>query len=198
MKKTLELADFLDYTFPSRLTPSPNAGNVAFIVSKCDYAANRYCSDVYIFERKTRVTRQVTKRGDVRSVLWLDDETLLVGATKSDNRKKVGKTSTYYHSIKVDGTEEKECFVFPQKVFSAKRVDRFHFVILAEYDMECPDEAAAEEKRARMANYLVYDEIPYHRNGRGYINKIRQRLYLCDIKTGTYVPVSDESENVDF
>lgn len=48
MKKALGLADFLDYAFPSRLTPSPDTENVAFIVSKCDYKANRYHSDVYI------------------------------------------------------------------------------------------------------------------------------------------------------
>ena len=34
MKKTLELSDFLDYRIPSRLTPSPDKKNLAFIVSQ--------------------------------------------------------------------------------------------------------------------------------------------------------------------
>lgn len=198
MKKALGLADFLDYAFPSRLTPSPDTENVAFIVSKCDYKANRYHSDVYIFNRKTRTTLQITKRGDIRSVTWIDDETLLIGDAKSDDPAKVGKSLTCYHSIKADGTDEKECFVFPQKVFSIRRVDSHRFVVLAEYYMGCPDDAALEKRRAQMSQYLVYDEIPYHRNGRGYINKTRQRLYLCDIEKGTSIPVSDETENVDF
>ena len=97
MKKALGLADFLDYAFPSRLTPSPDTENVAFIVSKCDYKANRYHSDVYIFNRKTRTTLQITKRGDIRSVTWIDDETLLIGVAKSDDPAKVGKSLTCYH-----------------------------------------------------------------------------------------------------
>lgn len=37
MKKALGLADFLDYAFPSRLTPSPDTENVAFIVMIVSY-----------------------------------------------------------------------------------------------------------------------------------------------------------------
>ena len=91
MKKTLELSDFLDYRFPSRLTPSPDKKNVAFIVSQGSYQDNGYHADVYVFDRETRAVRQATRRGDIKSVVWADNETLLVGVGKHPYPARDGK-----------------------------------------------------------------------------------------------------------
>ena len=198
MKKTLELSDFLDYRFPSRLTPSPDKKNVAFIVSQGSYQDNGYHADVYVFDRETRAVRQATRRGDIKSVVWADNETLLVGVGKHPYPARDGKEFSCYYSIRLDGTEEQERVVIPMKVFSMQRIDGHRYAVLANYHMNCPDDAALAEEAERQKSYLVYDELPFHWNGRGYINKTRQRLYLYDANDASLTPISDADEDIEF
>ena len=38
--------------------------------------------------------------------------------------------------------------------------------------------------------YEVYDEYPYHADGRGYVNKKRSRIYIYNMSDGQLVPVT--------
>lgn len=198
MKTTLELKDFLDYRFPSRLTPSPDRGKVAFIVSQSDYENNTYRADVHVFDRTTRETKQVTRRGDVSSVAWVDGETLLVGVRDHGHPVPQGQALSAYHTFRLDGTDAGERFTIPMQVFSLQRVDSHRYAVLANYHMNCPDGAALAEEAERQKSYLVYDELPFHWNGRGYINKTRQRLYLYDADDASLTPISDGDADIEF
>ena len=196
MRNKLELPDFLKYRFLSRLAASPDGAHCAFIVSQCNYQQNCYRQDVYILERKARKVRRITNSGNVSFAAWLDAETLLVKSTYSGRAATSGKEATYYSSINIHTGDEEKYAEIPMRVKNLKVVDPDHFVILADYHMNAGDDKTKAVDGH--TDYLIYDEIPFRRNGRGYCNKIRSRLYLYDRNIGSCSPISDESEEVEF
>ena len=198
MKKKLELSDFLNYRFLSRLTASPAGTRCAFIVSQCDYDQNTYLQDAYIFERRERKVRRLTNRGNVKFSAWLDENTLLVNTANLKYPSKNGKAYSCYCTIDIDSGDEREYLAIPMKVKNLKVINRDQFVILADYHMNAESDEELAVEAERNTSYLVYDEIPFRRNGRGYCNKIRSRLYIYDRRDGSLSPVSDESEEVEF
>ena len=172
----VQLRDFLNFSFLSALTLSPDGKNAGFVVSRCDEARDGYQCDFWRLDLTTGKTHQVSRSGNVRSFLWLDDDTVLL---KGERSSSLLSPSTSFLKLKLDGGEALPAFTVPLFVEEIKRVDDRRFVLLARTTLY-----PAEDLPEGGADWTVLNELPFAENGAGYVSGIRHRLYLFDSVTG--------------
>lgn len=208
--KTLQLTDLLHYSFLSAPAASPDGSKCAFVVSRCDEAANGYQSWVYLFDRRTRAIRPMSGLGKEQTVCWLDDDTLLFSSDRDPKlaqQKAAGESWTCYYALSLSGGEAAEYLRIPMKVSKLLPIDEDRFALAADYHMDQPDphgftkterETFLRERRSREESYLIADEIPFRNDGQGFRNGIRSRLYLYTRSSDTLKPLTEETQNVEF
>ena len=106
----VQLRDFLNFSFLSALTLSPDGKNAGFVVSRCDEARDGYQCDFWRLDLTTGKTHQVSRSGNVRSFLWLDDDTVLL---KGERSSSLLSPSTSFLKLKLDGGEALPAFTVP-------------------------------------------------------------------------------------
>lgn len=197
-KQPIQLDGFLDYKFLSGLALSPNGKNAAFAVHTCDIDANSYCSHIWVKDLTCEKLFQLTSASNERSLLWLDDDTLLFAADREKAEKRPGESRTDFYRIRIDGGEAAHAFTVPLGVSSIKSLSGGDFILLGGYDPAAPDYASlTKEKQVEAeaackdeADYTVLDELPFWQNGGGVVNKQRQRLYRFSPDSGELIPLT--------
>ncbi|MEF2965405.1 S9 family peptidase [Paenibacillus sp. M1] len=204
--EALRLGDFTEYRFLSGVQLSPNGKNAAFCVKKSNPEKNGYLSDLWISDVISGKTRQFTGMGDVGSVQWLDDETLLFQANRESKGKEPNplEPQTHFYSLRIDGGEALRAFTLPLQVTEMVPLGGSRWAVCATYDNKLPsleglsdeDKEKARKTYEAEKDYTVLDEIPFWQNGEGITNKKRNRLYLFDSADGSLLPISGELFNV--
>ncbi len=206
MNHTLEkvkIDDFGKIQYPSDLKLSPNGKVAAFVLSQADVKENCYKSAIWLLENGK--VRRLTTGGSEAGPLWLDDEHILFpGDRKKAHKAAPGQAVTVYNIINIHGGEAEEYFTVPMKCGSLKKISDNEFLLTASYDHYGIDIAGleGEEKEAAIAqieenkDYEVFDELPFWSNGRGVINKKRNRLYLFNKDSKEMTLLSPEWMNV--
>ena len=137
--------------------------------------------------------------------MWLDDQTLLFPGDRSRGKKQEGaQETTVYNRINIHGGEAEELFCVPMKVKSIRKVGEHEFLLVGVYDhnaialdgLEGDARQQAIEQIEEEKDYEVFDELPFWSNGKGVINKLRNRLYLFDSESGECKPLSPAFMNV--
>lgn len=180
----VEVRDFLNFSFLSALSLSPDGQNIGFVRSQCDYGENGYRSYIWSLELKTGKTTRLTGGGKEKSFLWLDDSTILFPSGQSG---KLTAPSTTYHRARLDGGEPLPAFTVPLLAESIKRLDATRFVIQAKTTLTDEEDLAENG-----ADWTVLTELPFAENGAGYVSGIRHRLYLYDSTDGALMPITGE------
>lgn len=187
----------------SEVTCSPNGKAVAFVVSQADVQKNRYRSNIWVHENGK--ARKLTTGDKESSFIWLDDETLLFpGDRRKENPPKPGQEQTVYNRISLHGGEAEEAFVVPMKAKSLRRVGEHEYLLIGTFDHYAPSLEGLEGKEKEQAlerleeeqDYEVFDELPFWANGKGVVNKKRDRLYLFNSESGECKLLSPEYMNV--
>jgi len=202
----LQIRDFLNYRFISKLQYAPDGAHAAFVVSRMDWEENKYSNNLFLLDTRTEEIRQLTYAGDVKDFLWLDGRELLFPALRSDadkERVKKGEKLTVFHKLNIDGGEAGEFLRLPYSVSELKVISDDCYALVCEWrpddaDFSELDEAARNRQYRVLAeekDYEILDEIPFWHNGGGFSNKMRNRLFLC--RAGRVTPVTDPATNVD-
>ena len=189
----IEVEDLLQFKYPSNLQYNPDGTILAFVVAYADEKENTYHRDVWI--SKDGKVKQLTASLDASIVGWKDNEILII------NRKGEDETLTTLYEINIHGGEAKPFLSFPFPVSSLKFV-KDTIVLTGKIDANDPDaykdtedvrKKKLEEKKLE-EDYHVVDEVPYWFNGQGYINKVRNALFLY--KDGVLKRISSKYQNV--
>ena len=207
-RSKLELHDFAQYTFLSQLTYSPDGRLAAFVAQKAKVDMEGYAADLYVMSAAGDDVRRLTSAGDCRSFFWMSDTEIVFPAmrdSKDRERAKKGEPLTVYQKIAVNGGEAQEMLRLPVKVSSAKVMGDGRWAVTAQYDLRMGDYYAMDEEARKAAlkalederDYKVLEEIPFWFNGKGFIDKKRERLMIVDPKTGAITPVSAMHMQVD-
>lgn len=205
--KKLELKDFLNYKFISRLRYAPGGNHVAFVVSQADWEENGYKSDIWVMDTASEALARLTAFGDAKSFIWLDEGSLLFPAARSPKDKervKKGEKLTVFNKIDIGGGEAFEAFRVPYAVTDIKQIDDTCYAMLCRWHPSDPDFSAMDAEQKAEAyklieeerDYEVLDEIPFWGNGEGFTNKKRRRLYIYNSADGTGEFVTDRLTNV--
>lgn len=204
----LSINDFLSYKFVYALEASHDKKHAAFVVSESDYEKNKYKSNIWTIDSSTKKYFKLTSLNEEKSFTWLNNDTILFPATNRDDsiKKKVdeGETWTSYYSININGGEANKYMDIPLNISSIKKIDEESFILTATYDnyainlneIKGEERSKAVDKIKEEHDYEVIDEIPYWFNGKGFINKKRNRLYIYNKKSDTVTPITDEFTEV--
>ena len=178
--QSVELRDFLDFSFLSALEVED--GTAYFIRSRCSEADNGYRSDLWALDLATGRTRQLTNTGRVRSFLSLGGGQILYPHSQSG---KFLSPSTEYRIARPGGGEPRPLFTVPLLAEDIRRVRGDLYVVLAKTSLTAPEDLPESG-----GNWVVFDELPFAENGKGYVGGIRHRLYLFDANSGEVVPIT--------
>ena len=203
----LVLEDFTKFKFLSGLKFSPSGSHAAFVVHRMDVEENKYLSNIWVLDTKTKKYFQLTSFNEERGFVWLDDDYILFAGSRNPKDKEKaesGEEFTKYYKINIHGGEAVEAFVIPKKVTEILPVDDDTFLVILLYNVNKKDlEGLSEEekkkeleRRKEEKDYEVFDEIPFWANGEGVINKDRGRLYVYKLSDNKLQPITDEYTDV--
>ncbi|MDI3518869.1 MAG: hypothetical protein PWQ34_1016 [Caldanaerobacter sp.] len=203
----LQLEDFTKFKFLSGLKFSPSGSHAAFVVHRMDVEENKYLSNIWVLDTKTKKYFQLTSFNEERGFVWLDDDYILFAGSRNPKDKEKaesGEEFTKYYKINIHGGEAVEAFVIPKKVTEILPVDDDTFLVILLYNVNKKDlEGLSEEekkkeleRRKEEKDYEVFDEIPFWANGEGVINKDRGRLYVYKLSDNKLQPITDEYTDV--
>ncbi|MDI6601732.1 MAG: S9 family peptidase [Thermoanaerobacteraceae bacterium] len=205
----IKLDDITKFKFLSDPKYSPDGEYAAFIVHRMDVEENKYRSNIWVYDVGKDRYFQLTSFDEEGSFIWLDSDTILFpGYRNPKDKEKLENDEdfTRFYKISVHGGEAVEAFTVNKKVTDIKSVDGETYVFTASFNLYkrefdgLSDEEKKDElkKRKEERDYQVIDEIPYWANGKGFVNKDRNRLYLYHSETGNITPITDEYTDVDM
>ena len=205
MKEKLNLKDFLDYKFIG--SPKYNeAGDVlAFIVSNANIDDNNYESFIYIY--KDGVYSQLTASGKEGYFYFEDNETIIfknMRDQKDLDRVKAGEDLSVFYRININGGEARKAFSIPLKVSNIEVLSDNQLLLSVlfnkdysiAYNMNEADKKALLERKKEMADYQVFEQVPFYSNGQGYVNNDRNVLFTYDLKTEALDFITEENVDV--
>ena len=123
---------------------------------------------------------------------------------KDKERRDKGEQFTTYYEISLKGGEAIKAFEIPLNIAKLEIIDKHKLLLLGQYDHSRPNlEKLSEEEKEKALkkleeekDYQVIDEIPFWFNGKGFTNKIRNRLYIYNIKDNKLKAITDVFTNV--
>lgn len=199
--KPIKIDTFLDFSFVSNPTFSPDGTLLAYQVQKANLEDNNYKSDLWLYDMAKKKHRRLTAGGDVRSYCWTPQGTILFPAVREADAKKElekGKLLTCYYEISPYGGEAQEAFRLPVQARSIKVLEEDCYLVTVSHDNQYPDVSGMEPADAEKAlkqwknpPHEVLDELPFWFNGAGFTNGKRTRLYLYQPSTGELTPFTD-------
>ena len=203
--KKLELEDFLQYRYLSGLSYAPGGQHAAWLVKEADWDKNGY--NTHLWLRRGDQNTQLTAAGDETVYCWEDAEHILFQDCRSDRqkaRRANGEQFSVYYRIDINGGEAVEAFELPIPTSEIAVLNDRYYVAIGRIDVNQPDyycmsaveRKAIEDDRKANANYQVLDEIPFRFNGLGYINKVRNAIFLVDRTTLEMKRISAPKEEV--
>ena len=202
--KPLKLNEFFNYRFLSNLTWSPDGKAAAVTVTTANPEDNGYDQNLWLYRGDG--FRQFTALNKESSFIWDDENTILFAGARlaSDQRRMETEEITVFNRISIHGGEAVKAFTLPVKAVGIKKLSDGLYLITASCDAGAPDyykmsseeRAAVHKAKKANADYEIFDEIPFWYNGSGVINKLRNRLFLFDERTGEMKPISEPLFNV--
>ena len=206
--KKLQIKDFTEYHFISRFQFSPKGRHAAFVVSRSDLEENGYNSFIHLLETETEKTRQLSFAGDSKNFIWLNDDEIIFPALreKSDKEKvQKGEKLTVLNKINIHGGEASTWLRIPFEVENIKKLSDEKLVLACVFRPGEPDFEKLDETEKKAAYkhieeekaFEIIEEIPFWFNGKGFTSKKRMRLYVCDLNSKTFKPITSESFDVE-
>ena len=202
--KPLKLNEFFNYRFLSNLTWSPDGKAAAVTVTTANPEDNGYDQNLWLYRGDG--FRQFTALNKESSFIWDDENTILFAGARlaSDQRRMETEEITVFNRISIHGGEAIKAFTLPVKAVGIKKLSDGLYLVTASCDAGAPDyykmsseeRAAVHKAKKANADYEIFDEIPFWYNGSGVINKLRNRLFLFDERTGEMKPISEPLFNV--
>lgn len=199
----ITINDFESVKSLSEISHSPDGSKASFVMSQAHVKENNYTSNIYLLEGGK--TRKLTSAGNERATVWLNNDTIVFPGDRAGKYKNdIGVKHTVFNKINVNGGEAEEFFAVPFAAKSPVFLDENTVLLLGTYDHNAISLEGLEgaEKDAAIAaikeekDYEVFDELPFWFNGRGVINKLRTRVYLCDIAANTQTALSPEFTDI--
>lgn len=186
--------DFLDeLSFLSSLKASKDQKALYFIKSMTDSEENEYRSYLYRYDILQKKLRKMTTTGKENLYTILDDDSLLFANDRAAKKNKdQTKKETSFYRLLPDGGEAERYFTIPRTVTDIHPIDEDRFLILFLYDPNAPSEEDPKDAK----DYIIYDEIPFHFNGEGIINKKRTRLGIYHRSKDVLEEITDKWTNI--
>lgn len=198
----IQAADLLKYRFLSALNADPEGKIAVFCLSQADRDSNGYNSSLWRFDFSDGMMQEITGTEGVSSFCFLDRHIILYPQIREEKDKSFvseGGWLTVFNRRDLRAADAEELFRVPLNKASAYKIKDDLFLISAVRDNARPDiESMPENERpealAKLAeekDFEVCDELPFVWDGKDFVNKKRQALFLYDLTTHTFIPLTE-------
>lgn len=199
----IQLDHFAKARFLSCLQVSPDSLRSAWLTWQCQDEG--YQGQIWMRDQDRII--QLTQ-GWESNFIWDDEETILFTSQNQTLNKseKQQEELTYFYRLSVLGGERQEVFSLPCAVSQFYKLEKELYLIRAEIHKDYPDYATSTfEQRKEMADkikkeedYQVIEESPFVRDGDGFIDGIRDALFIFNEKSNTLKRITDDLFSTSF
>ncbi|MDR1979715.1 MAG: S9 family peptidase [Synergistaceae bacterium] len=198
MSRRIEPHDILKYRFLSSPRFSPDGSKIAFAVHQAALEENRYISNIWIYDLadEAGMPMQLTSSGLEKTFCWSVDGTKIffvserppLAKEKAKERDEDKKKKATLYSIGIKGGEAAAWAVVPEPVTAiwALSDDRLLLKTVSE----------PEEPRFEDADYMIFTQVPFCSNGKGFTGRKRTTLSSYTVSTATLSRLSPDDMNV--
>lgn len=181
--ENVAVEDLYRFVFVSDAAFSPDGKHIAYLRHRADRGGNCYHSALWLMDAGGENQILLAEKGEVKSFLWLDDDTLLFVSQRGE-KKDPEKPATDCWAISVSGGEARPYMSLPLKAEELRPAGQDRFYVLASVPAVPEEQAQASPDEAREEkDYHIFDELPFWFNGKGFRNRIRTALFLYDRKS---------------
>lgn len=169
-KSKITKEDLLKFKFLGSPRISPTGKDVCFSLATMDRERNRYSSNLWIQSLDGGKSYQLTSSGKERCFCWTKNGSEI---TFSSNRNDPSKGSSELFTIPLSGGEARSIGQLDVSVSSITHLGE------DEYLLSATD--PRQEKLLEEADYMVFTQVPFCSNGKGYTAQSRTGLYLYKV-----------------
>ncbi|MDR1379404.1 MAG: S9 family peptidase [Synergistaceae bacterium] len=187
MNEHINPHDVLNYRFLSSPRFSPDGAKIAFLVHQADLKENRYFSNLWIYNLASERATQLTSSGSEKAFCWSVDGTKILLVSErglKDPKEKENKKKAALYSIVVEGGEALLLAQIPEPVTELWALGEDQLLLKTVAD---PDEPRFED-----ADYMIFTQIPFCSNGKGFTGQKRAALSSYAISTADLRHLSPE------
>ncbi|GHV37681.1 S9 family peptidase [Synergistales bacterium] len=180
MKRKVEQNDLLNFYFPSNPSFSPSGERIAYRVSRANIEKNGYDSDIWLFDTTEETNTKLTASGEEKFFCWSADGARLIFASgRKDARagESVAGKRTVFWSIPVSGGEAERFFDVPCIAKSIEALDDHRYLLAVTRE---------PEKTDGNPDMMVFEQVPFMTNGKGFTGQQRAALAIYDADTGKF------------
>ena len=183
MKRPVEHKDLLGFHFLSNPAFSPDGERIAYRLSRPDLEKNGYASDIWIADLTAETNRRLTASGSEQFFCWSLDGARIVFASKRGEPRcshAKGNAATRFYSIGVDGGEAELLFEIPHAANAIQALPGERYLITTVFERE------GDGHNPEGADMMVFEQLPFMANGKGYIGQRRIGLGVYDGTKGEF------------
>ena len=170
----VEQQDLLNLHFPSNPSFSPE-GHIAYRVSRPNARENKYDSHIWVYDIQNGTHQQLTFFGSESFFCWSHDGSSLIFASHGNQKETCDQ---FFYSVAREGGEAVPLFgvakIHPT-VNTIRALDEKRYLLTAVYEPEYENPEGAD--------VMIFEQIPFMANGKGYIGQRRTALAVFDVDT---------------
>lgn len=185
--RRVEIGDMMDYRFISSPAFSPDGSTIAIRVHRGDFEGDRYDSRIWLCDSASGETRELTSSGADGVFCWSLDGREIFFVSDRDADGCAPKMSKLYR-VRVDGGEARFVASCERTITELWALPNDHLLVRTV--------DPREEKREMGADYMIFEQIPFNSNGRGYTAQRRSRLSLFFPSDGKLSDITPETFEV--
>lgn len=189
MGRRIKPHDLLTYRFLSSPRFSPDGRYIAFAVHRMDLSDNTYLSDLWIHDLVSNSTTRLTTSGAEKGFCWSRDSlNLFFISDRPDGKKEKDPKTARLFRISVVGGEAELLGTLPQPVSALWDVGEGRFLLKMLHE--------APEPHFEDADYMVFKQVPFCSNGKGFTGQRRSQLALYEVATQALATLSPDGMDV--
>lgn len=169
-KSFVQPEDLLKFTFLGQPRVSESGNFICFLKSSMDKESNRYLSDLWIHDCKSSDNRPLTASHRVKAFSWEKNSDKIIF---TDGRRDPKKGTSDLFSISPLGGEGEYVGSLDFEVSSIVPLGEGRYVL-----------SGVNQRKSEPlegADYMVFEQVPFCSNGKGYTAQSRKGLYLYEI-----------------
>jgi hypothetical protein len=162
---TIELKDFLNFSFLSDVKLSANAKNTAYLQHKCNIEKDNYDTKLYVNDLNGKNTVLDFKE-NINIYCWDKSDDLLLFGVYSNK-------STIFFRLDIRTMNAIQAFTIDNIIKSIECIDKNKYLLSARVNitnLNLDDDC------------IIVDELPIQANGVGYVSGTRNTLFIYDEK----------------
>lgn len=203
MSQNVLVTDFLQHQYPSSVSFSPDGNSIAFVVKTVNEYEDRYDNNIWIWDRKMKVLKQLTSQNDQKTYCWEDEQNILWLERNDTKVDGISATSTKVWMTNISTGKSFLKMELPWEVSLFKKISEDNYAFIAstnrfEKNILCLSKTEREMYATEYKHnkgFKIIQEIPFTENGTGFVCGNRQSLFMCDGQ-GSWKQISNSKVDV--